>query len=300
MTLSENTRGALVMASSMAAFTFGDACMKALGGQIPLSQLLTIRGAVAVVAIALLAWRMGALSHGIPRRDWVLVGLRALAEVGAAVFFFTALFNMPFANVSALLQMLPLTITLGSALFFREPVGWRRWLAIAAGFLGMLLIVRPGTEGFNLYTLSALAAVICVTVRDLATRRMSRDVPSLLVTTITAIAVFVFAAIWSLFQTWVPVSLGSGLILGAASLFIVAGYTLSVMAMRVGEVGFVAPFRYTSLVLALLIGLIAFDEWPSALSLTGAAIIVGTGLFTLWREAQLRRALQTGAKTRRT
>ncbi len=295
-TRSDNTRGALLMVASMAAFTFGDTCVKALGGQMPLSQILTIRGLVSTLFIGLLAWRMGALRRDVPRRDMVLVLLRAVAEVAAALFFFTALFNMPFANVSALLQMLPLTITLGSALFFREPVGWRRWLAIAVGFGGMLLIVRPGTEGYNIYSLAALCAVACVTVRDLVTRRMSAAVPSLYVTLVTAAAVLVFAAIWSLFQDWVPVTPRNGALLAGASLFIIGGYTFSVMVMRVGEVGFVAPFRYTSLVLALLLGWLVFDEWPALLSLVGAGIIVATGGFTLWREMQVRRQ----AKTRRT
>lgn len=286
---SDNNRGAILMIASMAAFTFGDICVKGIGTAMPLSQLLTLRGMVSTLFIGVLAWRAGALHFRFPARDRALVALRAVAEVGAALFFFTALFNMPIANVSALLQMLPLTITLGSALFFAEPVGWRRWLAIAAGFFGMLLIVRPGTEGFNVYALSALAAVVCVTVRDLTTRRISAAVPSLSVTFVTSLAVLVFAALWSLGQDWVPLTQRTTALLAGASLFIVAGYTLSVMVMRVGEVGFIAPFRYTSLVLSLILGLVFFGEWPKPVALLGATIIVGTGLYTLWRETRGRR-----------
>ncbi|MBS0123848.1 DMT family transporter [Thetidibacter halocola] len=295
--MSDNSRGALLMIASMSAFTFGDLCVKGLGGHLPLSQILTIRGLVATTFILLLAWRMGALRWQIPRRDAGLVALRAVAEIGAALFFFYALFNMPIANVSALLQMLPLTITLGSALFFREPVGWRRWLAIGVGFCGMLLIVRPGTEGFNIFSLSALASVACVTVRDLTTRRISAAVPSLTVTLGSSAGVMLFAAVWSLFQDWQPIEPRSGMLLAGASLFIIGGYIFSVLVMRVGEVGFVAPFRYTSLVLALLLGYVFFGEWPKPIALTGAAIIMATGLFTLWREMQLKRRQ---AKARRT
>ncbi|MDU8913651.1 DMT family transporter [Aestuariicoccus sp. MJ-SS9] len=289
MTLTDNTRGALLMMATMAAFSLGDACVKATGGAMPLSQLLVVRGVFATTFIALMAWRLGALRLNLPRRDWALIALRSGAEVGAAYFFLTALFHMPIANVTALLQMLPLTVTLGGALFFGEPVGWRRWLAIAAGFLGMLLIVRPGTEGFTLYSVYALIAVVCVTVRDLTTRRMSAAVPSLTVTFAASLAVLVFAAVWSFGQDWVPVTPRLGWLLLGASIFIIGGYTFSVLVMRVGEVGFVAPFRYTGLLWALMLGLVFFGEWPAVPTLIGAAIIVATGVFTLWREARLRR-----------
>lgn len=298
--LSDNTRGALLMIASMAAFTLGDTCVKAIGEAISLSQLLVIRGFFASIFIALMAWRLNALRFDLPRRDWALVLTRAVAEVGSTYFFLTALRHMPLANVTALLQMLPLTLTLGSAVFFAEKVGWRRWLAIVAGFAGMLLIVRPGTEGFNLYSVLALVAVAFVTLRDLVTRRMSPAVPSLTVTLISSVAVFLFALTMSLGQDWAPITPRLGLLLTGATLFIIAGYSLSVIVMRVGEMSFVAPFRYTGLLIALVVGLLVFGDWPVPLTLLGAAIIVATGTFNLWREGQLRRRAMAQAKTRRT
>lgn len=295
MTLSDNSRGALLMMASMAAFSLGDACVKATAGAMPLSQLLVIRGIFASAFIALLAWRMGALRWSLPRRDRGLIALRSVAEVGAAFFFLTALLHMPLANVTALLQMLPLTVTLGSALVFREPVGWRRWLAIAAGFAGMLLIVRPGTDGFTIYSVYALVAVACVTLRDLATRRMSPAAPSLTITLAASLAVLVFAGLWSMGHDWVPVTPALGWLVLGASIFIIGGYTFSVLVMRVGEVGFVAPFRYTGLIWALVLGLLLFNEWPALPTLIGAVVIVATGVFTLWREAQLSRKARAGA-----
>lgn len=298
--MSDNMRGAALMVGSMACFGFGDACIKALGGAMPLSQVLTIRGLVASVFIALLARAFGQLRFDMGRRDWGLIVLRAGSEVGAAYFFLTALLNMPFANVTALLQMLPLTVTLASAVIFAEPVGWKRWTAIAIGFMGMLLIVRPGTAGFDAWSLYGLVAVVCVTVRDMATRRMARAVPSLTVTLMSSLAVLGFAALWSLGQDWQPVTATSGALLAGASLFIVGGYSLSVFVMRVGEVSFVAPFRYTGLLWALLLGLVFFGEWPSIPTLLGAAIIMGTGIFTLLREARLRGRGQPVPNIRRT
>lgn len=298
--MSDNMRGAALMVGSMAFFGFGDACIKALGGAMPLSQVLTIRGLAASVFIALMARAFGQLRFDMDRRDWGLVALRAVSEVGAAYFFLTALLNMPFANVTALLQMLPLTVTLASAVIFAEPVGWKRWSAIVIGFMGMLLIVRPGTEGFDAWSLYALVAVACVTVRDMSTRRMSRAVPSLTVTLMSSLAVLTFAAIWSLSQDWQPITAKTGMLLVGASLFIVGGYSLSVFVMRVGEVSFVAPFRYTGLLWALLLGLVFFGEWPTLPTLVGAAIIMGTGIFTLLREARLKRRGQPAPNMRRT
>ncbi len=289
ITQSDNTRGALLMMTSMAAFAIGDTCMKATAGALPLGQILTLRGILSSLAILAIAWRFGALRMRFSRRDWGLILLRALAEVGAAYFFLTALFEMPLANLNALLQMLPLTVTLGSALIFREAVGWRRWIAIAIGFFGMLLIVRPGTEGFNIFTLYGLISVACVTVRDLVTRRLPPEVPSLAITLISAVAVTLFAMGLSLGELWVPLTPGFAALIWVAAACVVAGYLFGIMAMRLGEVSVVSPFRYTSLLWALVLGLLVFGEWPATLTLIGAAIIVATGVFTLLREAHLRR-----------
>lgn len=282
--MSPNTTGAFLMIGSMAAFTINDALIKATGGALPLFQLLAIRGVLSSVLIWALARHLGALKFDLPRRDWTLIGLRSLSEIGAAYFFLTALLNMPLANATAILQVLPLTVTAGAALFFGERVGWRRMLAITAGFTGMLLIVRPGPEGFNTYALYALAAVAFVTVRDLTTRRMSPAVPSMLVTLAAALAVLVFSALASLRVDWVALDGRLAALLLGSSLFIVGGYVLSVAVMRVGDVSFVAPFRYTGLLWALILGWLVFGDWPDALTLAGAAIVVMSGLFTFYRE----------------
>jgi S-adenosylmethionine uptake transporter len=290
--LSDNTRGALLMCLSMALFTFGDAAIKATGGAMPLSQLLVIRGVLASAALFAMAWYFRGLRFQLPGQDWALVLARGLAEAAAAYFFLTALLAMPLANVTALLQMLPLTVTLGGALVFREQVGWRRWTAIVIGFVGMLLIVRPGTEGFTSASVYALCAVGAVTVRDLVTRRVSRAVPSLTVTLVSSITVTLFAGVWSLGQDWATLTPQLTLYVMLATMFIIGAYLCSVMVMRVGEVSFVAPFRYTGLVWALILGFLIFGEWPTPLTLIGAAIIVATGVFSLLREARLKRRVR--------
>ncbi|MCT4609352.1 MAG: DMT family transporter [Pelagimonas sp.] len=286
MTFSENTRGALLMMASMAAFTFGDTCVKALSGDMPLSQILVIRGVLASIAIFLLAQAMGQLRLRLPRKDLILVLLRCFGEVGAAYFFLQALFHLPLANVTALLQMLPLTVTLGGALIFGENVGWRRWSAIAIGFVGMLLIVQPGTDGFNLYTVYGLLAVLFVTIRDLSTRRLSPIVPSLTVTLWASITVLIFALFLALSEDWVPLTGENLPLLLGSSLFIIGGYSFSVFVMRVGDVSFTAPFRYTGLLWALLLGWLIFGDWPDNVTLLGGAIVVATGLYTLFRQGK--------------
>ncbi|MFT7595466.1 MAG: drug/metabolite transporter (DMT)-like permease [Paracoccaceae bacterium] len=279
-----NTTGALLMMGSMVAFTLNDTCIKATGGALPLFQLLTLRGLLTSVLIYLLARRMGALTFRLSRHDWALVSIRSLSEIGMTYFFLTALMNMPLANVTAVLQVLPLTVTLGAVLVFREQVGWRRMSAIAVGFGGMLLIVRPGPDGFDIYALYALAAVACVTVRDLTTRRMSSNIPSLTVTFISATAILVFSAVASVTTIWAPVDARLAGLVVASSVFVMVGYVLSVAVMRVGDVSFVAPFRYTGLLWALMLGWLVFGDWPDQLTLLGATIVVATGLFTLYRE----------------
>lgn len=287
--MSPNTRGALFMMTSMAAFTLNDTCIKVVGEGLPLFQLLVLRGSMATALVFVLAWRLGLLDFRIPRTDWGLIAIRTAAEVVATYFFLTALMNMPLANVTALLQVLPLTVTLGAALFFGERVGWRRITAILAGFLGMLLIVRPGPEGFNTFALYALVAVACVTLRDLITRRMSPGVSSMTITFCSSAGVLVVFAIGSLGVEWVPVSPRYWMLLVASSVFVIGGYLFSILVMRVGDVSFVAPFRYTGLLWALVLGWLVFDHWPAPLTLVGAAVVVASGLFTFYREQALPR-----------
>lgn len=281
--MTPNTRGALLMMASMAAFTLNDSLMKFAGASVPLFQLVTLRGVLATVLIFLLAVRVGGMRFNIGRRDWVLIGVRCVGEVVTTYFFLTALLHMPLANLTAVLQALPLTVTLGAALFFGESVGWRRMAAILIGFMGMLLIVRPGPDGFSVYSLYAVAAVAMVTLRDLVTRRMSPDVPSLTVTLITALSVTLAAALASTSVAWEPMSIATVGAIISASVFILIGYLCSVMVMRSGDIAAIAPFRYTSLVWALILGWVMFGDWPDALTLAGAGLIVVTGLFTLFR-----------------
>jgi S-adenosylmethionine uptake transporter len=162
--------------------------------------------------------------------------------------------------------------------------------AIAVGFLGVLLIVRPGTEGFTVYSLYVLGAVASVTIRDIAVRRMTADLPSLTVAVVAAAGVMVTSGVVSAFQPWQAVGTQAVALLAGAALCILLAYVLSVATMRVGDISAVAPFRYTGLLVALTLGFVVFGEWPGALTLAGAALVVGSGVFTLLRERRIAHA----------
>ena len=298
MARSDNLTGAALMMGSMAAFTLNDTMMKAMAGEVPLFQLLFLRGVLTTGAVAVAAWRMGAFCPVLPGRELGIIALRTGAEIGAAYFFLTALFNMPLANVAAILQALPLTITLAAWAFLREPVGWRRLAAIIVGFAGVMLIIRPGAADFNFHALYTLVAVGCVTLRDLSTRRLSRRTPSIFVTLVTSAVIMIFFGIASLTGDWAVIGPREAGLTAGAAVMVVGGYLFSIMVMRVGEIGFIAPFRYTGLIWALLLGWAVFGEWPETPTLLGAAIVAGSGLYTLWRESRLVRGARIAQTTR--
>lgn len=287
MTLSDNLRGAIYMNVAMAAFTLNDTGMKAATETLPLFEAIFLRGGLTLAMLIALGVVMGGLRHRLSRADRRMVALRTLAEIAGTGLFLTALMHMPLANLSAILQSLPLAVTLGAALFFGERIGWRRMLAIVIGFCGVLLIIRPGTEGFDHWSVMGLASVACVVVRDLATRKLSRDVPSVLVSVWSAVGVMAMGLVGSLVGGFQPIGAGEAALVGAASICLIVGYMFGVMAMRVGDIGFVAPFRYTSLLWALGLGWALFGTWPDALTLSGAGIVIATGIFTLYRERKL-------------
>jgi len=286
-----NIRGSLLMAGAMAAFTLNDTITKAVSSELNIGQIIVVRGLFAMVLVAAFAAWRGALR---PLRTLLIspVGLRVIGEIGGTLSFLSAIAHMPLANAIAILQALPLVITLGAALVFGEPVGWRRWLAIAAGFVGVLVIVRPGTAGFNEFSLLALSAVAFCTVRDLATRKIPAKIPSLFIALLTTVTVTTAGAVViHPLGGWTPPSGSAVGMLAVAAVLLLIGYQCIISALRTGDISAVAPFRYTALIWAMLLGYLAFDDRPDRYMLIGAAIIVGSGLYALYRERVRHRLL---------
>ena len=290
MPISDNLRGALYMCVAMAAFTINDAMMKAATQTLPLWQAIAMRGLLTLGPLVAIGAATGRLSFRMGRRDSVTVGIRSVAEVVSTLLFLAALVHMPLANLSAIMQSMPLAVTLAAWAVFGDRVGWRRMTAILVGFVGVLIIVRPGPEGFDHWSLIGLASVAFVVVRDLSTRELSKAVPSATVAVAASLSVTATALALSLPEGWQGVSLHEGLLICGAAASLVVGYNFVVMVMRVGDIGFVAPFRYTSLLWALVLGWAAFGTLPDALTLFGAGLVVASGIFTLWRERKVKGA----------
>lgn len=284
MAISSNMRGALFMSLSMAGFTINDSIFKLLTDDLSIAQLMFMRGVVASLLVIMLASYRRALRplHHIMDR-WV--ALRVGGELGGTLTFLTGLAHIPIANAAAILQALPLAVTMAAALFLSEPVGWRRWAAILIGFAGILIIIRPGVEGFSPYALMIVGTVIFAAARDIATRKVDPALPSLYLSTVTAVAVTLagFVLIWPM-GGWKPVSAPQLALISLAACLVLIGYQFIIMSMREGEISFVAPFRYTSLLWALLMGIVLFGEYPDVYMITGGAIVIGSGLYTLYRE----------------
>ncbi|KQO81225.1 DMT family transporter [Rhizobium sp. Leaf262] len=286
MALTENTRGALLMTLAMACFTINDAFTKSVTPYLNVGQILFVRGLLTCVLVYVIARRMGALR---PLKTILrpIILMRCLCEVSASILYLSALATMGFANVAAIMQSLPLAVTLGAAIFLREPVGWRRWTAILVGFIGVLIILRPGPDGFTTAALLVVAAVFVTAGRDLLTRRMYTDIPSMTVTMTTAFVNTIFgAALIIPFGGWQPMDGYVWSHLFASAVLVVIGYQAVILSMRSGEIAFVAPFRYTSMVWAFSIGFFVFGEGLNSWIVLGTAIIVASGMYTFYRESR--------------
>jgi drug/metabolite transporter (DMT)-like permease len=275
----------------MGCFAIEDALIKALSGAIPVGQILTITCLGGLLYfIATFLWQ------GIPlwQPEYLdrKVVLRTLCDTAGSICFVTALSLIPLTTASAVIQATPLVVAMGAALFLGQPVGWRRWLAILLGFFGVLIIIRPGAEGFSAATLLAVAGMLGLAARDLLTRGLTVSLsgPQLATHTFTAVAIAGVLLCAATGQAFVWPDLAQwGILIGCIGFGIIA-YLAIVGATRHGNAGIISSFRYSRMIFALIIGYIAFREVPDLPTIVGATIIIASGLFTLFREARLLRA----------
>ncbi len=283
-----NRDGILLMVAAMAGFTMEDLFIKQLSSTISIGQILITLGVCSSVFFALMAvWKGHSLLAG---SAWTRATItRMFAESIAAVSFVTALSLVPISTVAAVFQVTPLAITMGTALFLNETVGWRRWVAIFVGFIGVLLIIKPGFSSFDPSVLWVLISVLGVALRDLVTRTIPSNVASSIIS-FQAFSSLIVAGAIALFitsESFAPVAKTEITFFGCAIVFSITGYYAIVSAMRVGDASIVAPFRYTRLLFSLLVGIIVFDETIDGLTLLGSFIIIATGLYTFIREQRL-------------
>ena len=285
----ENLRAISLMVLSMAGFAIEDMLIKIIALEMPTGQFLILIGAGGALIFTAMSRRQGqaVLSADFLRPSIII---RNLGEVIGTLGFVTALVLTPLSSASAILQATPLAVTLGAALFLGEAVGWRRWSAILIGFCGVIAVIRPGLDGFEPASLFAVLGVIGLATRDVATRAAPARISSAVLSA-HGFAMLVPAGALLLCISGgatAPSALGYGLLFAALAIGVSAYYALT-LAMRLGDVAVVTPFRYVRLVFALAIGVTVFNEQPDAWTVIGAAIIILSGLYTFFRERQLGR-----------
>lgn len=292
---SENLRGILFMVASMALFGLEDMFLKWAAASLPVGEIIFISGVFGVVVFVLMAWQQGQMVFTkAALNPWVLA--RGLGEMVGTFAYITALATVPLSTVSAVLQAMPLAVTMAAALFMQEQVGWRRWSAIAVGFAGVILVIRPGLDGFRPEALWVLITVAGLTLRDLAARKIPPQCSTAQVSAWGLIAVALLGALMMAGsgEVAVPTPWETYALIGAL-VFGTAGYWAIIGATRTGEVSVVAPFRYVRLVFAVLIGAFVFHEWPDVITLCGSGLIVASGLYSFARERRRKRALSLTA-----
>lgn len=288
----KNLRGIVAMMLAMGLFVINDTLVKLAREHWEAGQIMAVRGLFGLVIMAVWLRQSGALGKLNLVLRPPMLGRGAL-EAGIAAAFITALGFMPLAEITAILMLAPLLITALSMILFGEKVGWRRWSAVVVGFLGMLLVVRPGDGAFPLFALAlAFVSVLGVAARDITTRRLPLDVPTAVIALMSIIGTTLAGAILSLFgDGWRPITPELALIIAAAALFVALGNYSIVAACRDAELSVVSPFRYVVIIWAVLLGILVFGDWPSPVALAGIALIGASGLYTLHRE-RIRQKMQ--------
>ena len=286
-----NRRGMFALAGAMAAFAFNDMLMKLTAQRYPLGEVITVRGIIATLLIGSLLIGLGQFTALRTAFSKIIV-LRTVLDGLAMVLFTTALINMPLAELSAINLVSPLIITAAAVVFFHEEVGWRRWTAIAVGFIGTLFIVKPIPSAFNAWALLGIACAFAGVTRDMITRKLDPRIPSLVISFVTALGSAIIGCGMGLFETWKPMALADVGLLAISAALVASGHLMVVIAFRDAvDVSVIAPFRYTLLIWAGLAGSFAFGEVPDRFAVFGMVLIVGSGLYALHREVVRRRTL---------
>lgn len=280
----DNLRGALLMTVAMGFFALEDMVVKQMSDALSIAQILAILGfgGGAIFWTALLAKGGRLFSPALLHRN---VLLRNFGEMLGTLGYASAVVLAPLSTVSAILQASPLVVAAGAALFLGETVGWRRIIAVILGFIGVLMVIQPGTEGFDPMSLLAVIGVVFLSTRDLATRNVPKDIPSEQLSASAFLLIGLVGLVWMGIngeiqpmtpKLWVQCAL--------CILFGVLGYAAIVAATRIGELSAIVPYRYTRLLFGLVLGVFVFGEKPTTMMMAGAALIVGSGLYALWRE----------------
>lgn len=286
--LPDNRRAIAAIVIAMLAGIGNDVFAKLAAERLPLGEIMFLRGLMALAMVTTLGIAMRTKVRVRMFRHPTVLARTAANGLGT-VLFLAALFHLPLANSIAILQALPLVITAGAAVFLAETVGWQRWTAILAGFIGVLIVARPGAEGFDHWAAVAFAGVLLSALRDLISKRTPAEIPSIVLNMASLIAIILIGLSLSVMETWLAPTERELVLLAAAAAFFTAANLLIIVSLRLGDIAAVSPFRYTIVVWAIMLGFLVWGEIPDAMTLAGSGIIVGAGLFTFFRERRLAR-----------
>lgn len=278
----------LMMVAAAGILTVNDAIAKWLTERYPVGQVLAIRGVLVVSLVY--GWAVVSRRTPVLRvRSWKLNLTRGGLMALSTFLFVTSLSLMPIADAIAISFAGPIFATALAALLLAEPVGWRRWSAVAVGFAGVVVMVRPTPEMFRMVALIPIVAAFVGALRDIVTRKMGTDGESTLMVLIVSTSVVAFAGLLTLPFGWVvptPAELGLFVL---TSVLVAVAQGLMIESLKYGEVGLVGPFKYTSLLWALLLGLLVWGDVPGPWTWAGAALVIASGLYIWRRETVVRR-----------
>ncbi len=279
----ENRRGIIAMLAAMMFFVGNDVFMKLARETYPVGQAIALRTVFALlVGIALVLALGDHRKLGSALQRPVLI--RGVIEAMVALSFIWALGHLPIANITAITLASPIIIVVIAVLLGMEKVGWRRTIAVMVGFLGVLIVVRPGADGFSPAALVALFSAVLVSARDLMTRGIGGDVPSTVISLATTLIVGVAALGYGLTEQWQPIWRAETLHLALAAVMVATGSLFIVDAFRNTDASVIAGFRYAVVLMALATGYLIWGDVPDGLAFVGMALIVGAGLYTMHRQ----------------
>jgi drug/metabolite transporter (DMT)-like permease len=294
--LTNNQRGIAAICGCMASYTVNDVLVKQILRTYPVGEVIFVRGVMCSLLIGAVALTFG---HGQQLRAPMskLLISRSLCDGLSTAGFIAALAHMKLANIAAVLQIAPLIITALSVALYREAVGWRRWSAVGVGFFGALLVIKPVPSEFNIWALVGAASAFAAAVREIQTRQIGRAVPVLVVAFWGSIGITICGAIFLVSEDWRMFASGDLSRLFIAAAFVGMAIYLLALGFRDVDLSVVAPFRYSYLLTSALGGFLVFREVPDVWTVAGAALIVGSGIYALHREAVRHRTLTAKANT---
>ncbi len=277
-------RAGLYMVITTACFVGGDTCIKLIGTTLPLGQVICLIGFVSTIFLLMVCGQQGILKS-VPMIFTRLVLWRSLFDMLGSFMFVSALMHMPLANLSSVMQSVPLVVVVVAVIFLGEKAGLARSAAVIAGFVGVLLIVKPSPQTITIYECLAVGAVIVVAFRDLVTKRIPAHVPLLVIALANAIFISLGGFGVGMVQGFKNIEAWQWALLLGAGLFVTISYFFIVATVRLGELSATAPFRYSEVLFAIIAGILVFDEYPDAISYLGMGLVIAAGLFAAHHEA---------------